>query len=588
MNNQNINDIEKLIAIYTRKSKFTGHGESIDNQIEMCKQSLINKYGEEILNKIVVYEDEGFTGANINRPRFQKMLTEFEQNKYSMLVVYRLDRVSRNVADFCGLIEQLNDWNIAFMSITESFDTSTPMGKAMLMITSVFAQLERDTIAERIKDNMHELAKTGRWLGGTTPLGYISKKIESTSIDGKKKGLYQLTIDEENMEKTKLLFNKYLELKSISKLEAYTVKNNIKTRKGIYFSRFALSTILRNLVYCKADEDIKEFLETLGVKVFDNNLPFDGTYGLISYNKRIQKKSKNGKIRKNEVKDITEWVVAIGKHSGIIDGKDWISIWNNLETRTYNKRTQKSNAKIEALLSGILRCECGSFMRPKVLKTCNEKGMRNFSYTCELKSKSQKVHCDSNNINGIETDIGVLNILKTIYADETEVISILKNIVNGKKAKTANNKDLELQSLTGYLNNNNKKIKGLLEKLSLIDIEMTSIITDEIKRLQNKNIDIELKIKDINKRIENTEKIKDMSKLTLDIMNHYLSNFKKINIDTQRKLVKLLVSNIKFDGKDIIIELINTSDDSNTFYPIDDNWRSEQKLPIVFFTPLSM
>ena len=73
LNNQNINDIEKLIAIYTRKSKFTGHGESIDNQIEMCKQSLINKYGEEILNKIVVYEDEGFTGANINRPRFQKI-----------------------------------------------------------------------------------------------------------------------------------------------------------------------------------------------------------------------------------------------------------------------------------------------------------------------------------------------------------------------------------------------------------------------------------------------------------------------------------------------------------------------------------
>ena len=86
-----------------------------------------------------------------------------------MLIVYRLDRISRSIGDFTALIERLVHLNVAFVSIREQFDTSTPMGRAMMYIASVFSQLERETIAERIRDNLHELAKTGRWLGGITP-----------------------------------------------------------------------------------------------------------------------------------------------------------------------------------------------------------------------------------------------------------------------------------------------------------------------------------------------------------------------------------------------------------------------------------
>ncbi|MDO7204481.1 recombinase family protein [Paraclostridium bifermentans] len=88
---------------------------------------------------------------------------------------YRLDRVLRNIADFSSLIEDLQKYNISFVSIREQFDTSTPMGRAMMFIASVFAQLERETIAERVRDNMLELAKSGRWLGGTAPLGFNQK-----------------------------------------------------------------------------------------------------------------------------------------------------------------------------------------------------------------------------------------------------------------------------------------------------------------------------------------------------------------------------------------------------------------------------
>ena len=160
---------DDCIAIYSRKSKFTGKGESIGNQVELCKEYIRMHYGELVLNSTIVYEDEGFSGGNLNRPDFKKMMEAAKNHKFKAIIVYRLDRISRNISDFAGLIEELSRLDIAFISIKEQFDTGTPMGRAMMYIASVFSQLERETIAERIRDNMHELAKTGRWLGGTTP-----------------------------------------------------------------------------------------------------------------------------------------------------------------------------------------------------------------------------------------------------------------------------------------------------------------------------------------------------------------------------------------------------------------------------------
>jgi len=105
------------------------------------------------------------------------MMKAAGEHKFKAIVVCRLDRISRNVSDFSGLIEELSKLGIDFVSICEQFDTGTPMGRAIMYIASVFSQLERKTIAERIRDNMHELAKTGRWLGRTTPTGYASERV---------------------------------------------------------------------------------------------------------------------------------------------------------------------------------------------------------------------------------------------------------------------------------------------------------------------------------------------------------------------------------------------------------------------------
>ena len=147
----------KQYVIYSRKSKFTGKGESIENQIELCRQYIAMHFGEDAAENVLVYEDEGFSGGNLERPQFKKMMKDSQKIAFAAIVVYRLDRISRNIGDFAKLIEDLGDRHIDFISIREQFDTSSPMGRAMMYIASVFSQLERETIAERIRDNMHEL-----------------------------------------------------------------------------------------------------------------------------------------------------------------------------------------------------------------------------------------------------------------------------------------------------------------------------------------------------------------------------------------------------------------------------------------------
>jgi hypothetical protein len=122
---------------------------------------------------------EGMTSASRNGMVSDEMMEAVKNKEIKCLFFYRLDRISRNVKDFSEIKQILEDYDVNFYSASENFENITPSGKAMIMMTSVFAQLERDTLAERVRDNMLELAKTGRWLGGTTPTGYKAEAVES-------------------------------------------------------------------------------------------------------------------------------------------------------------------------------------------------------------------------------------------------------------------------------------------------------------------------------------------------------------------------------------------------------------------------
>lgn len=294
------------------------HFTSLSADFEKEQQELTVKL--EMLQDFIIYEDEGFSGGNTNRPQFQKLIKDAKMKKFDILICYRLDHISRNVSDFSQLIKDYNKYNVNFISIREQFDTTTPMGRAMMYIASVFSQLERETIAERIKDNMMQLAKTGRWLGGITPTGYKSEAVTSIDANGKERKMFKLTPITEEINLVKLIYDKYVNLKSITKVEKYLIENNIGTKNGLDFHRYSIRFILANPVYAIADSVVYNYFIEKNYDVCSDAEEFNGIYGLAGYNKTKQDKENYS----DRYRDSSEWIVAAGMHSGIIASEDRI------------------------------------------------------------------------------------------------------------------------------------------------------------------------------------------------------------------------------------------------------------------------
>ena len=344
-----------VIAIYSRKSRFTGKGESIGNQVELCRAYIRTAFGDAYADGAVVFEDEGFSGGNLNRPDFKRMMKAARDHQFKAVVVYRLDRISRNISDFSSLIEELGRLEIDFISIRESFDTSNPMGRAMMYIASVFSQLERETIAERIRDNMHELAKTGRWLGGTTPTGYTSEAVKTITVDGKSKRACKLKVIPEEADIVRKIYDLYIETDSLTMTEAELLRQHIKTKTGRNFTRFSIRGILQNPVYLIADQDAYQYFVEKQADLFSAPEEFDGVRGILAYNRTDQEKG-----RATVYLPTSEWIVSVGQHPGLIPAKTWIKVQESLErNKSKGYRKPRSN---EALLTGLLWCRCGNRM----------------------------------------------------------------------------------------------------------------------------------------------------------------------------------------------------------------------------------
>ncbi len=151
-------------AIYVRQSKDKKDSLSIKGQIDLCRHECSHP------ESALIYEDKGFSGKNTQRPGFQSMLKDVKEGKIRKIIVYRLDRLSRSIIDFGQLWNELEKNQVEFVSVNEKFDTTTPMGRAMIYIIMVFAQLERETIGERVTDNYYTRIRQGNWPGGAGAL----------------------------------------------------------------------------------------------------------------------------------------------------------------------------------------------------------------------------------------------------------------------------------------------------------------------------------------------------------------------------------------------------------------------------------
>lgn len=542
------------IAIYSRKSKYTGKGESIGNQIELCKEYIRAHYGDDALDHLVVYEDEGFSGGNLNRPDFKKMMAAAKERKFKAIIVYRLDRISRNISDFSSLIEELARLDIAFVSIKEQFDTGSPMGRAMMYIASVFSQLERETIAERIRDNMHELAKTGRWLGGTTPTGFESEGEEKVTVDGKKKKTFKLKLVPQEAEIVRLIYDLFTETNSLTMTEAELMKRRIVTRNGNYFTRFSIKAILQNPVYMIADQEAYGYLTEKEADLFSDRAEFDGKHGIMAYNRTDQEKGKT-----TQYNPVSEWIVAVGKHPGLIPGKTWVRVQEALEqNKSKAFRRPKSN---EALLTGLLYCRCGNRMYPKLSKRRTAGGDVIFTYVCKLKERSQKSLCSNRNANGNTMDLAVVEQVKRLNDHNGEFIDQMEK---SRKFYTGNRVQYEeqLAALQKDKAEIEKKIEGLVD--SLIDLGDSAAkvrVAKRIEALTAESDALEVRIQELTALTSQHA----MSDIEFDVLRQLLSVFQE-NIDDmpleqKRAAIRTVVRKVIWDGVNAHIVLFGADEE---------------------------
>ena len=552
------------IAIYSRKSRYTGKGESIGNQIDLCREYIRTHYGDAAAEHAVVFEDEGFSGGNLNRPDFKKMMTAAKDRKFKAIVVYRLDRISRNISDFSSLIEELGRLGIDFVSIRESFDTSSPMGRAMMYIASVFSQLERETIAERIRDNMHELAKTGRWLGGTTPTGYASESVKSITVNGKTKKACKLKLLPDEAEIIYKIFDLYEQYDSLTMTETELLRQGIKTKTGRSFTRFSIKSILQNPVYLIADKDAYQYFVDNEAELFAPESDFDGVRGVLAYNRSDQEKG-----RATVYNPISEWIVSVGEHPGIISSNRWIRVQESLE-RNKSKSYHKSRGN-EALLTGLLWCSCGSRMYPKVTGRKTADGQVVFPYMCKLKERSRRELCNVRNANGNLLDAAICEQVKHL-ADHSS--DFMKQLEKAKSAHAGNRSEFEtkLSTLRKEQAETQRKINALID--SLADFGDSTAAVHLKKRIE------ELNGQDaaLSSRIRELERLTDegvLAGMEFDLMRQLLTvfhdNIDDMTVTQKRAAIRTVVRKVVWDGKVAHVVLFGSPEDEIdwTTFPVD-------------------
>lgn len=300
-------------ALYIRVStQYQISGDSLNTQLET-----LTKYADLILKiqDITIFEDAGFSGKNTSRPAYQKMMKALRQGEYTHLLVWKIDRISRNLLDFADLYQELKRLRISFISFNEQFDTSTAIGEAMLKIILVFAELERNMTAERVRANMIARAQKGIWNGGKIPLGYYRNEEENN-----------FQIDHSEIQTVKMIFNLYEEYHSCLVVSRFLNQKGIKTKGEKSWSPTTIYSVLTNPFYL----------------------------GTLRYNRSSPSTGRNCE---------DDWVIIPNHHEAAIQLLQFDRCQKLLQKQNFKSDTRTCIKKHIHIFTGLLYCDyCGEMM----------------------------------------------------------------------------------------------------------------------------------------------------------------------------------------------------------------------------------
>jgi DNA invertase Pin-like site-specific DNA recombinase len=379
---------QKCAAIYVRVS--TQY--QVDRaSLPVQRSELVNyaKYALDIPD-FVIFEDAGYSAKNTDRPDYQQMMARIRTGEFSHLLVWKIDRISRNLLDFAAMYSELKQLGVVFVSKNEQFDTSSAMGEAMLKIILVFAELERNMTAERVSAVFLSRANDGIWNGGKVPFGYAYDKQTKT-----------FSILEDEAKTVRLIYALYESSKSLVTVSKALNERGIKTRSGSEWSPTTVHTMLSNPFY-------------------------SGTY---RYNYRNESDPHHHVPKKKE-----DWILVKNHHPAIVSPEHQAAVELILASKSYGKNQTYQRKNIHAF-AGLLTCGyCGSTMAATIDRARAD-GWRPSVYICSRRRMSND--CQNKYVSDVTLGPFVLNFFANLikasnsFGKSTSIETLEKKLLRG-------------------------------------------------------------------------------------------------------------------------------------------------------------
>ncbi|MFR3730008.1 recombinase family protein [Lacrimispora sp.] len=440
-------------AIYARQSIDKKDSLSIETQINFAKSIAI---GEPKL-----YIDRGISGKDlVHRPELQNLLSDIKKGAITRVLVYKLDRFTRSLMDFANTWEYMSKYKVEFISVTENFDTSTPIGKAMIFIMAIFAQMEREQISKRVSDNYYDRVELGRWPGGPAPYGFSNTTIVQ---DGKKVSSLKL---EDTMNVLDEIMKVYAyPTTSLGDVSRLLNKEKCPGPNSKNWTACSLSRVLRNPASVKCDHAVYTYFKKLGVNILNPIDEFNGEHGGVLV-------GKNGARTKGTLNP-KEATFAIGNWPGYIDSELWLQCQQKLDK---NQQFTSNNSPRNSWLTGLIKCgDCG---RAVMVRKYDRKSD---SETVRFLRCRGKDFLDCN----INIEITIEEIEEAV---QKEIESLFEkcNSTPIESAHSTNEIEIELIRVAEAISNLMQVLKS--ESISSLTIEY---INKELEELTNKKNELE-------------------------------------------------------------------------------------------------
>lgn len=501
-----------MTAIYARQSIDKKDSVSIETQINLCMREVVDS------NQVETYVDKGYSGKNTERPAFKRMMQGIKNGEINKVIVYKLDRISRSVLDFANLIEEFKQHDVDFRSTQEQFDTSSPIGNAMLNIAMVFAQLERETIQQRVYDNYQERGKKGYFMGGPPPYGF--HRIQ-TMIGGKRVGMLEIIPEEASI--IEMIFDWYGNHgKSLTEIAG--MLNQMPLPEGARKSSWDSVRVcmrLRNPICVMGNADVYNYYKSKGCSMENPIDDYIDQRACFLWGKRKASDRKYTAIENHHI--------ALCLHQGFIDPDLFLRCQYRLDG---NHQINNNGRGKYTWLSGLVKCaNCGRAMCIKYYNGKN--GVIRYLSCSGVNARICSKH-RSHNTQQVE---------EYVQQELFKLITSHDNLVNTDKpvapsvSQYANRQKVELAKI-------DEQIENLVREVASGSSVVTKYLTQEIEKLEAEK----------NKILSNTLKVQSNPTATKIMqLQDIITMWDEMSLNDKKTIVAMLIERIELGDNEIKI-----------------------------------